>query len=68
MIPVTERTIKLYNKKIQDGAATIQSTPRNRKHKKNGQAILLQNLTLQYSSKLHDVSNHKVLRLHEMLK
>ena len=38
------------------------------KNKKNGEAILLQNLTLQYSSKLHDISNHKVLRLHEMLK
>ena len=67
MISVTEPTIKLYNKKIQDGAATIQSTPRNKKQK-NGQEILLQNLTLQYSSKLHDMSNHKVLRLHEMLK
>ena len=58
MIPVTEPTIKLYNKKIQDGGATIQSAPRNKKHKKNRQAILLQNLTLQYSSKLHDMSNH----------
>ena len=36
--------------------------------KNNRQAILLQNLTLQCSSKLHDMSNHKVLRLHEMLK
>ena len=34
MIPVTEPTIKLYNKKIQDGGANIQSTPRNKKHKK----------------------------------
>ena len=34
MISVTEPTIKLYNKTIQDGGATIQSTPRNKKHKK----------------------------------
>ena len=34
MIPVTEPTIKLCNKKIQDGAATIKSAPRNKKHKK----------------------------------